>query len=537
VRLTQSLREAERRGPDRLSTVFGERRRTAGETIDRVARLAGALRGAGVRDGDRVGIYALNSDRYHEVLFGVPWAGGVVNPVNVRWSVAEVAYSLVDCQTSVLFVDDAFAGTVDELRALAPDVHTVIFCGDGELPAGLVSYEDLVAGAAPVADAERGGDDLYGIFYTGGTTGQPKGVMLSHRACLTSAMGSLVSTDILSRGGVLLHVAPMYHLADIAAWNIGNLTGSTHVMVPSFTPAATIAAITHHQVTDALLVPTMIQMLVDAPDLAGADLSSIRRIMYGASTISESVLGRARAALPNARFTQAYGMTELAPIATLLTAEDHDDPSLMRSCGRAAAHAEVRIVSEDDLEVSRGEVGEIAVRGDHVMSGYWNKPDDTKHALRGGWMHTGDAGYMDARGFVFIVDRIKDMVITGGENVYSVEVENAIAKHPAVAQVAVVGVPDDRWGERVHAVVVAHPGQGLELGELQDLCRKHIAGYKLPRSLEVVDVLPISGAGKVLKRELRRQYLATHQRTSRASDPPAAERSGVRTGIAVRQSQ
>jgi acyl-CoA synthetase (AMP-forming)/AMP-acid ligase II len=506
VRLTQSLLQAQQQGPDRLSTVFGDRRRTVGETFERVARLAGALRETGVRDGDRVGIYALNSDRYHELLYAVPWAGGVVNPVNVRWSAAEVAYSLVDCQTSVLVIDDAFAGAVDEIRGLAPDLHTVIFCGDGELPDGLVSYEDLVADTAPVADAERGGDDLYGIFYTGGTTGQPKGVMLSHRACLTSAMGSLVTTDILSRGGVLLHVAPMFHLADIAAWIIGNLTGSTHVMMPSFTPAGVIAAIARHQVTDALLVPTMIQMLVDAPDLAGADLSSISRIMYGASTISESVLRRARLALPNARFTQAYGMTELAPVATLLRAEDHDDPSLIGSCGRAAAHAQVRIVSPDGIEVPRGEVGEITVRGDHMMAGYWDKPEDTKDALRGGWMHTGDAGYMDARGFVFVVDRIKDMVITGGENVYSAEVENAIAKHPAVAQVAVISIPDDHWGERVHAVVVTRPGQSLELVELQDFCRQYIAGYKLPRSLEAIEALPISGAGKVLKRELRRPH-------------------------------
>ena len=507
MHLTQSLHRAAQQDPDRASTVFGDRRRTVGETFDRVGRLAGVLQGLGVAEGERVAIYALNSDRYHELLLAVPWAGAVVNPVNVRWSPAEVAYSLVDCQTEVLFVDDAFAGVVPELTAAAPGLRTVVFCGDGEVPSGMLGYEELVASTEPVPDAGRGGDDLYGIFYTGGTTGEPKGVMLSHRACLTSAMGSLVTADILSRGGMLLHAAPMFHLADIAAWNIGNLTGSTHVMVPSFTPAGVAEAVETHRVTDALLVPTMIQMLVDAPDTASRDLSSLRRVLYGASPISDSVLERARKTLPNASFAQAYGMTEVAPVATLLTAEDHEDPTLGRSCGRAAVHSEVRIVSPDDVEVPRGEVGEIAVRGDHLMAGYWNKPEETESALRGGWMHTGDAGYMDERGYVFLVDRIKDMVITGGENVYSVEVENAIAKHPAVAQAAVVGVPDEDWGERVHAVVVTQQGQQIELDELREFCRPFIAGYKLPRSLEVVDALPVSGAGKILKRELRRRHL------------------------------
>jgi acyl-CoA synthetase (AMP-forming)/AMP-acid ligase II len=370
----------------------------------------------------------------------------------------------------------------------------------------MVGYEDLVAASDPTPDAGRGGDDLYGIFYTGGTTGDPKGVMLSHRSCLTSAMGTLVSNDVFLRGGVMLHAAPMFHLADIASWNIGNLTGSTHVMVPSFTPAAVVQAIEAHGVTDALLVPTMIQMLADSPEAAEGDLSSMRRILYGASPMSESVLARARVALPRATFAQAYGMTELAPVATILPAADHDDPSLARSCGRAAVHAEVRVVSPDDEELPRGEVGEIVVRGDHVMAGYWNKPEQSEVALRGGWMHTGDAGYMDERGYVFLVDRIKDMVISGGENVYSVEVENAIAKHPAVAQVAVIGLPDEEWGERVHAAVVLRGGASITLDELRALCRDEIAGYKLPRSLEVLDALPISGAGKVLKRELRRAH-------------------------------
>lgn len=505
--VTQSLHAAVQRDPDKVATIFGARQRTVGESVGRIARLAAALVRLGVASGDRVGIYALNSDRYHELLMAVPWADAVVNPVNVRWSVSEVAYSLVDCQTDVLVVDDAFVGSVSAVRAKAPNLRIVIYCGEAETPAGMLAYEELIETAEPIEDARRGGEQIFGIFYTGGTTGSPKGVMLSHQACLTSAVGSLVTTDILSRGGVLLHTAPMFHLADLAAWNIGNLTGATHVMVPSFTPSGVIEAISQHQVTDALLVPTMIQMLVDAPEAAGAELRTMRCIMYGASPISESVLERARRLFPGVRFSQAYGMTELAPVATILTAEDHDDPALARSCGRPAAHSEMKIVDPEGIEVPRGEVGEIVARGDHMMSGYWNKPTETETALRGGWMHTGDAGYMNENGYLFVVDRIKDMVVTGGENVYSVEVENALAKHPAVAQVAVFGIPDQQWGERVHAAVVLAPGHPApSADELRDFCRDHLANYKIPRSVEFIDALPVSGAGKILKRELRKPY-------------------------------
>jgi acyl-CoA synthetase (AMP-forming)/AMP-acid ligase II len=273
-----------------------------------------------------------------------------------------------------------------------------------------------------------------------------------------------------------------------------------------FAPAAVAAAISEHKVTDLLLVPTMIQMLVDAPETADADLTSVQRIIYGASPISAALLDRARKRLESAAFTQAYGMTELAPVATLLSPADHEDRELARAAGRAAVHAEVRVVGPDDAELPRGEVGEVVVRGDNVMPGYWNMPEETAAALRGGWMHTGDAGYLDDRGYLFIVDRLKDMIITGGENVYSAEVENALAKHPAVAACAVIGIPDARWGERVHAVVVRQPGQHATGQELQEFCRGHLAGYKLPRSVAFADALPMSGAGKILKRELRSKY-------------------------------
>ena len=505
MQLTQSLNRAVQQDPHGTATIFGDRVRTWAESADRVARLAAGLRELGLAAGDRVGILSLNSDHYHEVLLATWWAGGVVNPINVRWSAAEIAYSLEDSGTAVLVVDDTFLPLVPAVREAAPVVRTVIHSGDGATPEGALALESLLEHGT-VADARRGGDDLAGIFYTGGTTGFPKGVMLSHTNLVTSALGSCAFGDFVVPGGRLLHAAPMFHLADLAAWNARNLIGGSHVIVPMFTPDGVIEAIETHRATDALLVPTMIQLLVDAPDVKEADLTSLQKVLYGASPISEALLERVRRTLPWVSLTQAYGMTELSPMATMLPPAAHEDPVLRRSAGRAAAHAEVRIVDVDDNEVPRGTVGEIVVRGPHVMLGYWNKPEETAAAVIDGWMHTGDGGRMDDAGYVFVVDRIKDMIVSGGENVYSAEVENALCQHPAIAACAVIGVPDDEWGERVHAVVVLQPGATLELDDLREHTKKLIAGYKAPRSIELVDALPLSGAGKVLKRELRAQH-------------------------------
>ncbi|MRH86873.1 long-chain-fatty-acid--CoA ligase [Nocardia sp. SYP-A9097] len=503
--LTQGLHRAAQQTPDAAMTIFGDRTRTFREGRDRIARLAGALRELGVGDGDRVGMLGLNSDRYHEYLLAVPWANAVLNPVNIRWSPAEIAYSLRDSGTAVLLVDDAFAAMLPTLRQEHPELTTVIHCGDGPTPEGALSYEGLIAGAKPIEDARRGGTELAGVFYTGGTTGFPKGVMLSHANLAASALGSVASGHLFESGVRFLHAAPMFHLADLAGWYGTVLLGGTQVMIPSFDPVATMTAIEKHGVTGTVLVPVMIQLLVDHPAAAEHDLSSVRHVMYGASPISAAVLERAMKAFSGAGFVQAYGMTELSPIATLLSPADHIAGRL-RSAGRAMPHSEVRIVDADGIEVPRGTVGEIVVGGGHVMLGYWNRPEDTAAAVRDGWMHTGDGGYMDEDGYIYIVDRLKDMIVSGGENVYSTEVENAIAAHPAVAACAVIGVPDQDWGERVHAVIVCQPGQQVNAEEIREHTKSRIAGYKAPRTIDVVDALPVSGAGKILKRELRQQY-------------------------------
>lgn len=516
MNLTQALHRARRLFPQRLATVCGERRRTFAEFYGRVARLAGALQQLGMRPGDRVGILSLNSDYYLELYFAVWWGGGAVNPVNIRWSPREIAYSLDDCDTHILAVDDVFADLVPELAEQSRALRTLIHIGNGEARSGMFPLEQLIDEQDPVPDATRCNGDLAGVFYTGGTTGFPKGVMLSHTNLFATTLSGMAE-GVTDEGDIGLHVAPMFHLAGGFYALTLFFHGCTQVVLPSFQPEAVFRAIERERVSSILLVPTMIQMLVDHPRLADFKLDSLCAVTYGASPISEALLDRAMQLLPGVRFKQAYGQTEMSPGVTFLgpswhTAEGRAAGKL-RSAGRPMAGVEMKIVDGEGREVPTGMVGEVAARGPGVMQGYWGKPELTAEVLRGGWMHTGDGGYLDKDGFLYIVDRIKDMIVSGGENVYSAEVENAISQHPAVAACAVVGVPDERWGEAVHAVIVCSLGAAPPtLEQLREHCRAHIAGYKCPRSLEFRDTLPLSGAGKVLKNTLREPYWRGRER-------------------------
>ncbi|MGI5239330.1 acyl-CoA synthetase [Dactylosporangium sp. CA-139066] len=505
--VTQALHRAVQLDRQRPMTIFGDRVRSTAESADRVGRLAAGLRSLGVGRGDRVALLATNSDRFHESLLGVAWADAVAVPINHRWVPDEILFAVRDCGAHVLIVDEGLLATVAAVRERA-DLSAVVVMTDTDAPVGTISFEQLVAGHVPLPDSRRGGDELFGIFYTGGTTGQPKGVMLTHDNLLTSAWGSLATGQFVTPGGRLLHAAPMFHLADLATWVAALVTAGTHVIVPGFTPAGVLAAVESHRVSDMLLVPAMIRQLVDFADADRFDASSLAHLIYGGSGMPDALLARARAMFPQAGFVQAYGMTELAPVATLLLPDDHNRPELAGCAGRAAPHARVRVVDHDGEEVPSGTVGEIVVAGDHVMRGYWQRPDDTADVVRDGWMHTGDAGYMDRHGYVFVVDRLKDMIISGGENVYSAEVENVVTLHPAVAACAVIGLPDEQWGERVHAVVVLAAEAEVTAEELREFCRPRLAGYKIPRSVEFADSMPASGVGKVLKRQLRDERLA-----------------------------
>ena len=519
MQITQALHRAVARQPGAVATICGGRRRTFAQFQDRISRLASALQKLGVQAGDRVGILSLNSDRYVEFFMAVPWAGAAVNPVNTRWSAAEIAYSLDDCDTQVLLVDDPFLPLLPELLARTSSLRTLIHVGDGPTPDGMLSYETLLTEAKPVPDARRGGTDLAGVFYTGGTTGFPKGVMLSHDGLCQNSLFA-VAEGMARAGAIGLHAAPLFHIAAITVLGFLWAVGGTHVTLPSFTPLGVLEAIERERISTTVLVPTMIQMTVDHPEAAGFDLSSLETLVYGASPISEALVERATKLLPTTQLIQIYGMTEMAPIMTTLAGVFHRGEGLargkVRSAGQATFGVEVRIVDPQGDELPRGEVGEIAVLSPAVMLGYWNKPEETARALgrpgREGWMHTGDAGRMDEDGFLFLVDRVKDMIVSGGENVYSVEVEQAVAKHPAVAACAVIGVPDADWGERVHAVVVLKAGAEATVDDIRNHCKTLIGGYKCPRSVDFASALPVSGAGKVLKTRLREPYWAGQTR-------------------------
>jgi acyl-CoA synthetase (AMP-forming)/AMP-acid ligase II len=451
--LTQGLHRAVQQVPDAPATMFGERVRTWRQHADRVARLAGALRGLGVADGSRVGILARNSDRYAELLLAVPWAGGVFTPVNIRWNRAGLIYALRDSATTILCADDAAAGLVPALAGGHPDLTTLICLGDGPPPEGMYSDEDLVDGALPVEDARRGGGALTGIFCTSGITGVPKVGDGQPRQPAHHGLGQQATVPAAHRGGRALLVLPMFHIGAFTAWLPQLAAGGTQVIVPAFEPVTVLETIARHRVTTVLLVPAMLQVVVDHPAWPGFDLSSVATFLYGASPASEAMLERAMRVFPRAAFTQLYGMTEAAGTTAMLGPDEHRAGKNLRAAGRAAAHAEVRIADIRDRELPRGAVGEVACRGGHVMSGYWNRPQETAGALRGGWLHTGDAGYMDDDGYVYLVDRVKDMIVSGGENVYSAEVEKRDRLHPAVASRAVIRRPRSglgRAGPRRH---------------------------------------------------------------------------------------
>ncbi|MGH8785826.1 MAG: long-chain-fatty-acid--CoA ligase [Cupriavidus necator] len=509
--LTQGLQRSLQQTPDRVVTIFGERRRTFREFGERVARLAGALRGLGMAPGDRVSMLALNSDRYLEYIMSVWWGGGVLNPINTRWAVPEIVYSLDDCDTGILFVDDYFLPMVEGIRARAKRAPIFIYAGEGQAPEGMLSHEQLIADSAPIEDAGRGGNDLACVMYTGGTTGFPKGVMQTHLNLWAACIQRMAEIQQNS-SNLELMVMPLFHIAGLARVMCSFICGSAQVLVSTFEPGAILALIERESISDAILVPTMVQALLAHPDFAKRDLSSLQRVTYGASPTAGEMIEQVLAVLPDLQLSHSYGLTEACPIVSTNPPQNHSlearKSGLVRSVGRGGFGVNVKIVDEEGREVPRGTVGEIIVRGPNIMQGYWNKPEETAKALRDGWLFTGDGAYMDEEGYIFIVDRLKDMIVTGGENVYSAEVENVIARHPGVAMCAVIGIPHDQWGEAVHAVVVCKPGVELGEDEVRAHCRESIAGYKCPKSVEFREALPLTGAGKILKRDLRDPFWA-----------------------------
>jgi long-chain acyl-CoA synthetase len=492
-----------------LATIDGQRQHTWAQTRDRIARLAAGFRQLGCEAGDRVGILALNSDRYFESLFAVPWAGGVMVPINIRLAPPEVEFWLADSEAKILCVDANFAPMIDAVRSNLAGLQHVVYMGE-DVPDGMLGFENLVADNPPMKPAARDGQDISGLYYTGGTTGRSKGVMLSHDNQIINALQASHAFE-MGLNSVYLNVAPMFHAANMCGMLSATLSAATHTFIAGFEPERTMRVIEKHKVTHAVMVPTMINMLVHHPAIGNYDLSSMKLMLYGGSPMAESVIARVEEVLPKLRMVQGYGQTETSPLLTLLYPEYHvfEGPlaGKTKSAGQVVPGTDLAIMDEVGRVLETGQVGEVCARGPNIMLGYWNLPEQTAQTIRDGWIHTGDGGYIDEDGFLFVSDRLKDMIVSGGENVYSIEVENALFKHPSVEACAVIGIPSEQWGEEVHAVVILAAGKQATVEDLIRHCQQLIAGYKCPRSISFRDEpLPLSGAGKVLKRELREPF-------------------------------
>ena len=509
MRISSTILRSAQINASGIATDYLDRQQTWSQLVDKVRRFAGGLQKLGVRPGDRVAMLALNSDRYLEYFVAVPWAGAVVVPINTRLAPPEFVHWLNDSGATVLLIDEHMLPQLPKFQDQLKNVKTIVFIGEGVPPDGMLTYQSSFEHAEGIDPLDKGGDELAALFYTGGTTGQSKGVMLSHRNLLLNSIQ--FGSDLgFAMDRVYLHAAPMFHIANGAAMFaiISNAGAST--MITAFEPTAALEAIQNKKVSTGLMVPTMVNMIVNHPKVGDYDLSSLRDLAYGASPMPEAVVARAMEILPDTQFHHVYGQTEAAPVLTALPAERNVISGPMagkiKSAGQAIVGVEIRIVDEDDKEVDRGTVGEICARGENVMLGYWKQPELSAQTLRCGWLHTGDGGYMDEEGFVFIVDRVKDMIISGGENVYPAAVESVLSGCAAVRDVAVVGRPDDYWGEVVIAVVVPQ-GASRDAGKILSFCDGRIANFETPREVVFVDSLPRNAMGKIEKEAVREMVL------------------------------
>jgi len=498
------LRRAKQFYGSRTATYDGDHAVSYSQFFSRVMRGAHVLRGLGIGEGERVAVLMLNSPRYLELYYVTDQIGAIIVPLNTRWNLDDMVFALQDSGSKLLVFDDRFATCREPIAARCPELRQ----------SHIADFEKLTA-EAPGDPGEEGDpheDDVAGLFYTSGSTGGPKGVMLTHRNVFANSMHLSFLTGF-DPHRVFLHVAPMFHVADASCTYAQVMSGAAHCFLSTFEPEAFLKAVEQSRITEAFLVPTMINMVVNHPALEQFDTSSLKRVYYGASPMPLDLLFRAKRKL-TCEFAQAYGLSEAGPSLTYLAPEDHtfeddDRPYIpVKSAGRTLLGCEVRVFDLNDREVPTGEVGEIVARGPNIMKGYWNRPDITAETLRGGWLHTGDMGAFDEAGYLYILDRKKDMIKPGSENVYSPEVESAICAHPEVLEAVVIGVPDEKWGEAIKAVVVRRPGCALTEAALIEFCRARLTHFKCPHSVDFLDELPKGGTGKVQKNVLRERYRA-----------------------------
>ena len=497
--------------PEAAAIVY-QGRTTTYAGLDRAAsQVANGLKGEGVRPQARVGHLDKSSDLFFELLFGTAKTNAVMVSVNWRLAPPEVLHILNDAEAELLFVGEEYFPVIEKIRGELKTVRKIVALGGQHIAwESFASWRDRWPAVDPRLPAKP--SDTAVQFYTSGTTGLPKGAELTN-ANFAWMLPLWTDTWLLGPGVPNLVCLPMFHIGG-AGWGIAGLfSGATNHVVREFVPAQILEMVQRERLQVMLLVPAMILFLVQAPQIRETDLSSLRLIVYGAAPIPAELLKQAMETF-KCGFQQVYGLTETTGAITVLPPEDHDpaDAKKLLSCGFANKGTELRIVGEDGRDLQAGQVGEIAVRSPQIMGGYWKLPEATSRAIQGDWFFTGDAGYLDEKGYLYIYDRVKDMIVSGGENIYPAEVESALFGHPGVADVAVIGVPDERWGEAVKAVVVKKGGAEVTAGELITWARERVAGYKLPKSVDFVEALPRNPTGKILKRELRKAYWKGRER-------------------------
>jgi len=523
------LRYAEQQYPTRTAVVCGQERFTYAQFAVRVSKLAGALRKSGVKPGDRVAFLSANCHRLLEAYYGVIEAGGVLLPLNIRLSADELAYILNDAGASVLFLQKQFQELVESFH---PKLSTVkaFYSLDAQAREHWLTpedYETLLSGTEPVRRdiMEIDENELAELFYTSGTSAEPKGVMLTHRNIYLHAHNTGLGLPT-ERDAVELHTIPMFHANGWGVPHFLTLLGGKHVMMQRFDPIEVFRLIQAERVNHCSLVPAMATVLVNCPERTKYDLSSLRRINMGGSASSPTLVREVEEKLGCICFS-GYGLTETSPVLSISLMKPGLDPQgeerFVRQAmtGYAMPGVEIRVVDSNDQDVPKDgkSIGEIVARSDGVMAGYWQQPEATAQAMRGGWLHTGDMATWGEDGYLLIVDRKKDIIISGGENISSLEVEKAILSHAAVMEAAVIPVPDKMWGEVPKALVVLRPEQSTGETELIQHCRQRLAHYKCPRSVEFFESLPKTSTGKILKRDLRKKYWQARESIRPESSP------------------
>lgn len=505
--VSQRLRRAAQISPDRVAVTFGTTSYTWREVLLRTQRLAGGLHAAGLGRGERIAVLSDNCLPYYELFFAAPWAGVVMAGMNTRWSSLELTDALNDCEASALLIGPSFMHLAPVLRASVPSLRVII-----ATDAGVQGDADAVWGSLArspaVLETPRSDHEACYLFYTGGTTGHAKGVMLSANNLTVGALSYLNTSGINDQSEICITV-PFFHLSGGALVNVQVTAAAGAHILSRFDPSAAIETVHQSKATHVVWVPTMLTMILDGPTFRSTDLSSLRRIIYGSAPMSEALMRRAMGELPHIEFTQYYGMTESTAVGACLGPLDHTTSNGRRlgSVGKAAPGVEIAIVDAQGELMGPDQSGEICLRGAVVTIGYWNETKLTAQTIRQGWLHTGDIGRIDREGYLYVVDRLKDMIISGGENVYSVEVENAVHECRGVRECAVIGIPDAKWGEIVCAIVWVGDGGDIFAEDIQTHCRSLIGSYKTPRRIIFSETpLPKTAAGKILKSELRARY-------------------------------